>query len=165
MSYLVQIWGGASDYVLKSVQVMQNQAGKKITGLSWYTPTRVILRKCNWLSVKQLVFYHSVLQIHKTMVNQHPLYILEKIKAEQSSYNTRHQVKFGSHFHGTTDRIQSSFCYRGVISYNKIPLEIAKIENLTTFKKKLEDLGHREHSNGVDVFSFNLYSILPSSFS
>ena len=37
--YLIQVWGGTTDYAIKSMQVMQNKAAKAVTGQSWFTPT------------------------------------------------------------------------------------------------------------------------------
>ena len=61
--YMVAIWGGTEKYVIRAVQVMQNRAARCITKLGWYTPTKTLLETCNWLSINQLVFYHTALQV------------------------------------------------------------------------------------------------------
>ena len=107
LSNLIQVWGGTHDYLIRALQVTQNKAMRLITGLSWYTPTGVLLRKCNWMSVKQLIVYHSILTVHRTVANKCPAYIHQKIHTE-THHNTRHTVKYGENFKGKTERTQSS---------------------------------------------------------
>ena len=58
--YLIQVWGGTSDFLLSSLQIMQNKAARYITKLGSYTPVETLLTQCGWLSVQQLVVYHSL---------------------------------------------------------------------------------------------------------
>ena len=61
LCYLIQLWGGADGYLLGRLQVLQNKAARAVTGKSWFTPTRRLLEECKWLSVRQLVFYQTVM--------------------------------------------------------------------------------------------------------
>ena len=72
LSYLLPVWGGCEGYLLKSLQVLQNRAARQVTRLSWYTPVRRLLRQCNWLSINQLIFYHSALTIYRTLMSGLP---------------------------------------------------------------------------------------------
>ena len=62
--YLIHLWGSSSKYLLKSIQILQNRAARVVTGYSWWTPVRRLLKECKWLSINQLVFYHTTLQTH-----------------------------------------------------------------------------------------------------
>jgi hypothetical protein len=73
--YLIPLWGGTEGYLLKGLQVLQNRAARCVTKQQWFTPTRRLLDQCGWLSVQQLVQYHSLLQVHKAIVAGTPLYI------------------------------------------------------------------------------------------
>ena len=53
--YLIEIWGGCNEYLLRFLQVLQNRAARHVTKLSWYTSTKDLLNQCNWLSIKQLI--------------------------------------------------------------------------------------------------------------
>ena len=53
-------------------------------------------------------------------------------------HNTRHSVKYGENFGGKTERSQRSFCYRGVVTYNRLPLDIINTEDMEAFKRKLK---------------------------
>ena len=52
LSYLIQLWGRASDFLLKSLQTLTNKAAQLVTNKLWFTPTWTLLRECNWLSVR-----------------------------------------------------------------------------------------------------------------
>ena len=137
LSNLIQVWGGTQDYVLKALQVTQNKAAKYVTGLSWFTPTRTLLKQCGWLSVRQLVFYHTVLSVHKTVIGGKPKYARDKL-CQESSQHTRQQVKFSQKISGKSERSQTSFFYRGALDYNRLPVDLKNIDSLQTFKRKLK---------------------------
>ena len=65
LSYMIVVWGGTEGYLMKTLQVIQNKAARQVTKLSWFTPTRLLLHQCNWLSIKQLVVFHTVIQVWK----------------------------------------------------------------------------------------------------
>ena len=113
--YLNQLWGGTEDYLLKSLQVLQNRAPRIVVGCNWFTPIRVLLKKCNWLSVKQLIFYQSVILTHKIVKNGSPLYLAQKMSTTHP-YRTRQAtsggIRYGELFSSTLSRTQDSFCYR-----------------------------------------------------
>ena len=88
LSYLIPLWGGAEGYLLKGLQVLQNTAARCVCKLSWFTPKRILLNKCNWLSIGQLVFYHTTLQVYKVLKSGTPLYISQKLVTEHP-YPTR----------------------------------------------------------------------------
>ena len=69
LCYLIQVWGSCEKYLIKILQVLQNKAARLVTGKSWFSSTRRLLKDCNWLSVQQLVFFHTALQIHKIMLS------------------------------------------------------------------------------------------------
>ena len=52
LSYIIQVYGGCSGYLLDMLQVQQNTAIHHIKGLPWMRPTKVLLTQCNWLSVR-----------------------------------------------------------------------------------------------------------------
>ena len=137
LSYLIQLWGGACGFLLSALQVTQNRAARGVTKLNWFTPTRILMKQCNWLSVKQLVFYHTILTTHKIVMNGRPGYLYDKMCREHS-HNTRTSVRFGENFGGRSALASASFCYRGALTYNIVPQNIRQITNIDTFKKQLK---------------------------
>ena len=104
-------------------------------------PTQVLLKKCNWLSVKQLIFYQSVILTHKIVKSGSPLYLAQKISTSHP-YRTRQAtsggIRYAESFPSTLSRTQDSFCYRSAGQYNNIPAEIRCITYLPKFKTKLK---------------------------
>ena len=141
LCYLIQLWGGAEGYLLQALQVLQNKAARAVTHQSWFTPTRILLARCNWLSVQQLVFCQTVLTIHKIVISGRPYYLHKKM-ISQYPYKTRQAVgggvRFGENFTGTSGLIHDSFCYRGAVDYNRVPSFIRSARSLNTFKYKLK---------------------------
>ena len=43
LTYAVQVYGSASEYLLHSLQVQQNFAARIVTGLGWGTETKTLL--------------------------------------------------------------------------------------------------------------------------
>ena len=137
ISYLIQLWGGTHDYLIKALQVTMNRAARLITGQSWFTPTTVLLRKCQWLSVKQLVAYHTLLTVHSTINTQKPAYLHNKM-CPVTEQHTRQIVKFDDRFTGRSEKTKSSFYYRGVMLFNRLPAEIQGIQSKEGFKRKMK---------------------------
>ena len=61
--FQISLWAGTEDYLLKALQILQNKAARVVARRGKYTPVAELLGQCGWLSVKQLVFYHSVVLI------------------------------------------------------------------------------------------------------
>ena len=89
--YLIPLWGGCQDYLVRALQVVQNKAARAITKLNIFTPTRVLLKTCQWMSVRQLVIYHSLVLLQKTLEMKMPAYLDSRITMGGSfPYRTRH---------------------------------------------------------------------------
>ena len=141
LCYLIQLWGGAEAYLLKSLQVLQNRAARAVTGCSCFTSTKTLLQKCNWLSVQQLIFYQSVILAHKIVTTGSPYYLAQKMSTSHP-YRTRQgstgSIRFGENFSYKSTLAQNSFCYQATIKYNGIPAEIRASTSLPQFKSKLK---------------------------
>ena len=72
LSYLIALWGGCGIVLRKSLQMIQNKVARVVTKLDWSTSPQVLLHQVGWLSVNQLIFYHSVLLIYKVKQSQAP---------------------------------------------------------------------------------------------
>ena len=53
--YLIPLWVGCEDYLVRVLQVIQNKAARSITKLSIFTPTKTLLKTCQWMSVQQMM--------------------------------------------------------------------------------------------------------------
>ena len=135
VSYMISVWGGTEAYLIRAVQVMQNKAARCITKKCWYTSTRTLLTQCNWLSIKQLIFYHTVLQVWKVRLAGVPSYINSKLQAAvtRSAEEGTLRVPIVER-----DLSSKSFLVRSAGMWNRVPPDIRNGQNLETFKRKLK---------------------------
>ena len=139
--YLIQLWGGCEDYLLRPLQVLQNRAARSVTGCGWFTPKRKLLKMCNWLSIKQLVFYQSVIMAHKITTTSSPFSLAAKMSTthpRRTRQATSGCIRFGESFAANQSLIQTGFCHRATNQYNSIPATIRSIKSMPTFKSRLK---------------------------
>ena len=139
--YQIALWGGTEEYILKSLQVVQNKAARIVARRSKYTPIEELLTQCGWLSIHQLVFYHSVTLVHQTLLTTYPRYLYQRLSSE-FPYNTRlaqsDKVRIGPEFKAKLELTQKSFVNRATVSYNKLPTNLRQTTEIRIFKKKLK---------------------------
>ena len=134
LSYMIPIWGGAEGYLIKVIQVIQNRAARLVTRQSWYTPTRVLLLQCNWLSIRQMVFFQTALQIWKIKVSEKPGSINAQLEQSTTRSALDGTLKIPPH---ETALAANAFLVRGPLVWNRIPTEIRKLKTVGSFKKNL----------------------------
>ena len=91
--------------------------------------------------VKQLVFYQSVLLVHKVLLSGKPVSIRKRFITEHPFFTrqaTSGGLRFGQEYRASSELTHKSFHYRGTQGYNSIPVNIRKIKNIKTFKNKLK---------------------------
>ena len=86
--YGIAVWGGANISYLKILQRMQNKAARAVCKLSVYTPIETLLKTVKWLSIRQLIFFHSLALFHQILTNQEPTCIYDNIDRNYSNYRT-----------------------------------------------------------------------------
>ena len=135
ITYMITVWGGTEKYIVKVVQVMQNKAARCVTKQSWFTPTRTLLNQCNWLSIEQLIVFHTALQVWRIRSNKCPVYMDSKFQLSRtrSSANGNLEVPVAE-----TSVRSKSFMVRAAIVWNQIPTDIRQSQSAETFKSKLK---------------------------
>ena len=127
------------EYLLSSLQIIQNKAARSIARVSYISPTKTVLKTCGWMSVRQLLAYHSLMLLHKTLVNKLPVYLYNKLTAggsfvcntrqaatcpPGSSFTVSHPTFNGTVRQGSGSMLDISkqgWCWRSVQLYNTIP--------------------------------------------
>ena len=94
LGYLIQIWGGSSDFLLKSLQVLLNKTARIVTRKSWFTPSRILMKECNWLSVQQLVQYHTLVSVFNIVNTKRPKFLHDKMCTTDRA-ETNPEFQFG----------------------------------------------------------------------
>ena len=133
--YLIPLWGGCAQYLIRSLQVLQNKAARAVTKLDWYTPTSELLKQVGWLSVHQLSVYHSVVLVFKVLQAKTPKYLYSMFSSSYG-YNTR-EANSGriKHTRGPELEIaRDSFRWRSADLYNLLPADIRTSSSLQLFK-------------------------------
>ena len=138
--YCLALFGGTEDYVLNSLQIVQNEAARVVTKLDRFSPVTQLLRQTGWLSICQLVFLHSVLLVAKVKNSKKPDYLATKLNSEYK-YDTRisrkNLIQWGPDFRARMSLTQHSWRWYGSANYNKIPQDIRNVRDLPSFKGKL----------------------------
>ena len=141
LSYLIQLWGGCEGYLLNALQIIQNRAARVVTGQGMFTPVGKLLLDCNWLSVRQLVFFQTVVLVHKSIGSGSPVYLNRRLSTFHP-YPTRQSfngsIRFSESFPSHKQLSHDSFFYRGTKEYNQIPASIRSSKSLNIFKSKLK---------------------------
>ena len=124
------------------LQKVQNKAARVITRLDIFTKIEDLLNQIGWLSVRQLIAYHSLVLVRKILSEKCPLYIHEKISCDTLTYNTRyiaqHNIrKLRSNMNATHALSQQSFRWRASNQWNELPIDIKTTKTLSNFKLKL----------------------------
>jgi hypothetical protein len=137
LSYLIALWGGCGILLRKTLQIIQNKVARAVTKLDWSTSPAVLLHQVGWLSVNQLIFYHSVLLIYKVNKTQTPKY-LDNMFSWTFNYNTRQAVGGLIRLVGKPklDITRNSFRWRAANQFTQLPTEIRKCPTLASFKIK-----------------------------
>ena len=138
LSYLIVLWGGCGQMLKYSLQIIQNKAARLVTGLDWSTSVKVLLLQCGWLSVNQLIFYHSVLQVFKVQNNKSPRYLHNMHSSSTYQYNTRLAKTEVIKLLGKPrlKLTENSYKWRAASQFNLLPAEIRNCETLDNFKLK-----------------------------
>ena len=148
--YLMPVWMGCEDYLTNALQVCQNKVARLVTKLDRYTPTKVLLQQCGWLPVRQLMAYHSLVLLHKTIKHQTPDFLYQKVTSGSDQPRTRQAEastaattaagapgppSIGSCELGLT---RKSWCWTSVYLYKQLPVDLCAEQKTQTFKTRLK---------------------------
>ena len=149
--YLMPVWMGCEDYLIKALQVSMNKVARLVTKLDYFTSTSVLMKQCGWLTVKQLMAYHSIVLLHNTLKHQKPSYLYKKVTSGTDQYNTRQAAQYSAALAaaGVTELAEveqcelevtsSSWRWTSVSWYNRLPADLRAENKLATFKTRLKD--------------------------
>ena len=144
-TYMMPVWGGTEDYIIRAAQVLQNRAARTVTKLSWFTTQRILLQQTNWLSIRQMIHYHTVLQVWRTRKHGKPKYLEMKFNRD-FSYQTRRVAGGKNKTEGylyvpemETALGKKGLMVRGPSMWNNMTEELRTFSgNIVRFKKDLK---------------------------
>ena len=138
--YAIQLWGGTSNYLLDMLQVLQNRAARLVTRRNIFTSQHQLLLECGWLNVRQMVAFHDVVQIYKTLKEEKPVSLYRKL-SRTFSYQTRAATTGAlvDNYRTRGDISRESFLVRATKLWNKLPASVRQSENLKQFKSRVKE--------------------------
>lgn len=122
---------------ISNMQKKQNQALRTILKCSRYTSIRYMLESTGLLSVKQTIFVNAMTVIYKIKNGLLPPHLLEECTFVEDihNYDTRSRGNFYVTT-VTTNYSQNNLFHKGLIEFNKLPVELKNSESLVSFKNK-----------------------------
>ena len=144
------VWMGCEDHLVNALQVCQNKAARLVTKLDRFTSTKVLMQQCGWLSVKQLMIYHSLVLLHKVFKNQKPVFLYQKTagsplpNTRQATATTVALTALGVHSQPSVPSTdlslaRKSWCWSSVSLYSELPPSLVSERKERTFKTRLKD--------------------------
>ena len=133
------VWGGCDDYLTRALQVIHNKVARSVTKRNTFTPTKMLMNECSWLTVKQ--FYPSLIQLHKTIQNQTPTYLYSRVSSQLSLLENLLLPDKLVVLRGSFQELsQDLICQRevGVREHHTLPERIKGLTKLSKFKAELK---------------------------
>ena len=129
--YCIPLWGGCDKGDIRDLQVLQNIAAQHVLRLPRRSSRNIMFDELGWLSVQQLVFYHSVMAVYKIRQTGEPEYLAEKLLND----NLRGMLIVPN---TSLTLAQSSFCFRAGEYWRSLPESTRNLKKIGTFKKALK---------------------------
>ena len=131
MVYCLPLFGGCDKFELEALQIMQNKAARLVTHAYQGTSRREMFSQLDWLTVHQLVFYHSALSTFRIRSSTEPEYlnhIMSKDNRAQRIIIPNTDLTLA----------KNSYCYSGASQWNSLPENIRTMKKIGHFKSLLK---------------------------
>ena len=127
--YCLPLFGGCDKSELTSLQVLQNKAAQIVTRSPPRAVRNPMFDKLDWLSVNQLVVYHTLLQVYNIRSSREPEYLSQALRDDNRNVNI---------IISNTDLslAKNSFVFRGAKLWNNLPPNIRNNFKISKFKKE-----------------------------
>ena len=129
--YCLPVFGGSDKAEVEALQVMQNKAARLVTHAPLRASRKEMFNQLGWLTVHQLVFYHSVLATFRIRGSKEPVY-LDHIMSRD---NRAGKIIIPN---TSLTLAKNSFCYRAAAQWNKLPEYTRQTKKIGQFKAQLK---------------------------
>ncbi len=105
------------------------------------TPIRNMIATLEWLNISERLFLITMTLIYKILNNLAPSYLsnLITLKKELNTYETRGNSNNNIYVsHVNYKSTMKSLFFKGVVDYNKIPIDIKNSTSVKLFKTKMK---------------------------
>ena len=126
--YCLPLYGGCNVAHIKSIQVLQNRAAQVVTHFPPRTRREDLYNKVKWLTVNQLVAYHTLLTVFKIRKTGEPEYLAQFLKYD----NRQDRIIIPNTQLGLAKK---SFVWRGSATWNSLSQDLRKCNKIGQFKR------------------------------
>ena len=123
--FLISVWGGAEEYLLNSIQIMINKAMRAICKVGRSVKIEELQRRTNWLSVRQAVMYHSLMEARRVLVTREPQYLYQRLTSTRAEATIQTRTRHGAVAPAPRLALtQSSWRYRVLEAQERLPRDL-----------------------------------------
>ena len=152
LAYCLPLFGGCDVQEIKDLQILQNKAARIVLHAPLRAVRQHMYNELDWLTVKQLIMYHTLLTVYRVRQTQEPEY-LAAVLCRDNHYgkivvpNTRLTL------------FKKSFTVRGACNWNSLPPSIRQLKKIGLFKKELKAWIKREVPRFLDYILLSSHHI------
>ena len=128
LCYCLPLFGGCSQFELDMLQSLQNRAARIALNFPARSNRDLMFSKLGWMTVRQLIAYHTIISIFKIRKSAAPEYLYQIFRQENhNGHIIMKNVKLQLY--------RSSFVFRGALLWNCIPRSLREELRSHSFKK------------------------------
>ena len=110
---------------------MQNKAAQLVTKSPPRASRNPMFDRLGWLTVNQLITYHTLLAVYRVRASGEPEYLAEALCADNINGNIIVRCT-------RLTLYQKSFKFRGACNWNKLPLNLRNLKTFHSFKQGIK---------------------------
>ena len=131
LSYCLPVFGGCDNGEIEAIQILQNKAARIVVSAGMRTDRRQLLSRVGWMSVVQLIYYHTALCTFRIRRSKEPEYL-------HNIMNTNNRADKIIVPYSTLSLAMESYCFRGANDWNRLPEDIRNCPRISSFKQQLK---------------------------
>ena len=131
IQYTIAVWGGAPPpSLIRKVQVLLNSAARYVMGLKRSTSAAKLMANCGWLFATELIRYHTLLVLWRTINDGQTNYFDGKI-----IHTNDNMLRILEPRLKTTN---TAFCWQAASLWNQLDRDLQEVQSYTLLNKSLK---------------------------
>ena len=126
---------------IHQLQKLQSRAARTVTGSSYDAPSKPPIKTLGWQTIDDLIQNETQIMVFKSVTrNGLALHYLSDLFVANSTISSNNLKRTATNLRlpkKMSSNGQKSFSYRGVETWNSLPLEIKRASNLGNFKSSI----------------------------
>ena len=135
--YCITVWGACSQYLIDSLQRLQNRAACIIANNYDYSISPVtIVKSLNWMTIEKRCSYFTAITVFKCLNKEAPTKLSQMFNFVKDTHNVNTRSSINNV--PNTEIFKSSLHYRGSQLWNNLPMLVKNSSSLSTLKYSLK---------------------------